>query len=376
MIDAVAIDERTPAMTLLKMRLLSEGLRVELSSADAAAAKQPHRVRSGSCGGLDLILPDGTWVNAPIKERFATVSPLRLISGEDGPLLLAGEEVVPITLVPTPAFYAQRSSRGTPLRLIGQVCSDRLGIGLTNACAFYRSPNERCRFCSIGLNTTNERGNKDEDDMLEAVLAATDDPVAPARHVLLGGGTPNREDAGARRIASLAAAIKARRDVSIYAMLAPPRDLGQLELLVDAGIDEIGLNIEVFSERAARDFIPGKNASVSRADHWRALERCVELFGPVNTRSITVVGLEPADDTIAGVERLASLGVLPILSPLRPLDGTPLEHHPSLPAAALWELTHAAAEAAGRHGMALGPVCIACQSNTLNIPGHPRYRLY
>lgn len=369
-------DTRTTWMTALKTRILAEGVRLELSAAQSAAAKPPHRVRSGSCGGLDMILPDGTWVNAPVHERFAAASPLRIVSEDAQPLLLTEDGQVPVALIPPPAYYAQRSSRGTPLRLVGQLCSDRLGIGLTNACTYYRSRESRCRFCSIGLNTANERGNKHDADVLETVLAALDDPFAPAHHVLLGGGTPNSTDAGVPRIAKLAAAIKSRRDVSIYAMLAPPRDLAQLERLAEAGVDEIGLNIEVFGDAAARDFIPGKNAAVSRADHWRALERAVELFGPLNTRSITVVGLEPAADTISGVERLASIGVLPILSPLRPLDGTSLEHHRRLSAGELWELTIAAAEAAGRNGVPLGPLCIACQSNTLTVPGHALYRLY
>ena len=154
------------------------------------------------------------------------------------------------------------------------------------------------------------------------------------------------------------------------------KDLGHLELLADAGVDEIGMNIEVFTEQAARRHIPGKHAALPHDHYWRALARAVKLFGPVNTRSITVVGLESPQATVAGVERLASLGVLPILTPLRPLDGTPLHDHPRMPASELRELTDAAATAAARHDMPLGPVCIACQSNTLTVPGHPRYRLY
>jgi hypothetical protein len=70
------------------------------------------------------------------------------------------------------------------------------------------------------------------------------------------------------------------------------------------------------------------------------------------------------------------MGVLPILSPLRRLAGTQLEHHAALGSEELWELTLAAAEAAAAHDMPLGPLCIACQSNTLNLPGDPRYRHY
>lgn len=376
MTSIAAQDTRTVEMTKLKLRLLSEGMRLELSASDALSAKPALRVRSGSCGGLDLILPDGTWVNAPVHERFARSSPIRLVSGPDGPELEFESDRLPVKLVPPPAYYAERSSNGVPLQELGQLCSDRIGVGLTNACTFYRSRADRCRFCSIGMNTGTERGNKTDDDIVEAILAALKDPVAPARHILLGGGTPNRDDFGAARMAALTRQIKLHSGVAVYAMLAPPRDLTHLSTLADAGVDEVGMNIEVFSEDTGRRYIPGKQAAMSREEHLRALQRCVELFGPIRTRSIVVVGLEPVDDTIAGVARLASMGVLPILSPLRPLDGTLLQDHPRLSASEMWEVTQAASEAADRFGMPLGPTCIACQSNTLTYPGHELYRLY
>lgn len=361
-------------MAALKIRLLAEGLR--LMDGAAAGAKPALRVRSGSCGGLDLVLPDGTWVNAPVHEKFARTSSMVLNHGEDGPVLVVDGERHPVRLVAEPDFYRRSTEAGTPMRRVGQLCSDRLGIGLTNACTFYRSRETRCRFCSIGLNTGTEQGNKADDDALEVTLAAGTDAVAPARHILLGGGTPDPYDTGAHRIAELAATIKARCDVPIYAMLAPPGNLEDLDRLADAGVDEVGMNIEVFTEEAARRYLPGKHAAIPHEHYWRALTRAVELFGPVNTRSIAIVGLEPPQESIAGAERLASMGVLPILTPLRPLAGTPLEDHPRLPWRMLWNTAQAADAAARVHGLPLGPVCIPCQANCLTVPGHALHRHY
>lgn len=372
-----ATDRRSREMAWLKTRLLAEGLRVDpAAEALITVAKPMLRVRSGSCGGIDLILPDGTWVNAPVRESFARTSKLRLCAAGDEAIIHDGRAAHMVSLVPAPEFYGAATTSGRPMRRIGQLCSDRLGVGVTNICTYYRSRATRCGFCSIGANVKDEQATKADQDIIETVSAAVHDSTAPARHVLLGGGTPDQDDAGAPRIAALAKAIKARCDVSIYAMLAPPRDLDHLELLADAGVDEVGMNIEVFTEAAALRAIPGKHAALPLDHYWQALERAVELFGPLHTRSITVVGLEPAEATVAGVERLAALGVLPILSPLRPLDGTLLQNHPRMAAHALYELTLAASEAAGRHDMPLGPLCIACQSNTLTVPGHPLYRLY
>ena len=201
-------DRRTEAMTRIKLRLLAEGLRVE-AGADLGS-KPALRVRSGSCGGLDLILPDGTWVNAPVDEAFARRSELRLVAATAGPVLIVDRDRIPVRLVSEPAYYRAQTSSGKPMSRVGQLCSDRVGIGITNACTFYRSAASRCRFCSIGLNTTVEQGNKADVDVIETIAAAIDDPVAPARHILLGGGTPDPRDTGARRIAGLARLIKRR----------------------------------------------------------------------------------------------------------------------------------------------------------------------
>lgn len=370
------MDLRTTEMARLKARLLAEGLRVEL--AELAASTRPTlRTRSGSCGGLDLILPDGTWVNAPIRERFAQRSAIRLTEADQSAWLLADDLEVPVQLAAAPAYYGLKTKAGRPMKRIGSLCSDRVGVGITNTCTYWLSEADRCKFCSIGLNVKDERSRKAPQDVLETVLAAAADPHAPARHVLLGGGTPDKEGAGIPEIAELAALIKQHSEISIYAMVAPPSDLAYLDLLATSGVDEVGINIEVFSDEAAQHFIPAKHAAAGGVDgYWRALERCVELFGPINTRSITVVGLEEREITLRGVERLASIGVLPILSPLRPLDGTLLEDYAALSAEELWDLTEAAAEVAAAHDMPLGPVCIACQSNTLTVPGDRRYRLY
>lgn len=368
-------DRRTVEMSRLKLRLLAEGLRVE-GHADRNA-KPALRVRSGSCGGLDLVLPDGTWVNAPVHEAFARESALRLVSCDGAPTLVVDDGAhVPVTLVPEPAFYSAMTSSETSMRRVGQLCSDRLGVGVTNACTFYRSAASRCRFCSIGMNTRVEQGNKAYSDVLEVVAAAISDPIAPARHVLLGGGTPHSDDTGARSIAELALAISSRWDVSIYAMIAPPADLDDLRRLADSGVNELGMNIEVFSEEAAVRYLPGKHSAIPHAKYWAALEHAVNLFGPVNTRSIAIVGLEPFTETIRGAGELASIGVMPILTPLRPLTGTPLEHHPRVSADKLWDLSLEADREVRRHGMCLGPTCICCQSNTLAVPGSPHYRIY
>jgi hypothetical protein len=389
--SAEAAPASAVSLARLKVRLLAEGLRIGDDVGDTLArdGRPRLRVRSGSCGGLDLILPDGSYVNCPVDELFAATSPLVL--RHDGEWVITDEtgrdEPVPVTPAPRPAYYDRRGSDGVPLRQIGQVCSDRLGVGLTNGCVYWAKAESRCQFCSIGLNVRNgnEIGQKRLPAILEVVEAAVSDPVAPATHVLLGGGTPPGPDAGALAIAAATRAIKARwPDLLVYAMIAPPAEPRFVDELVEAGVDELGMNIEVFSDSAGERYLPAKRG-LGLATYLRMLEVAVAAFAARfgtrdprigRVRSIMIVGLEDAQDTLRGVEALASRGVMPILTPLRPMRGTPLETHPQWPAEALWELTGQAAAVADRYGLPLGPTCIPCQANTLNVPGHPAYRAY
>lgn len=366
-------------MARLKVELLARGLRIAPSAQEATArlGKPALRVRSGSCGGLDVVLPGEVMVNCPVNERFAQESPWAL-EVLDGRLTITSSQAptVPVKLVACPAYYLATDERGLPLSRVGQLCGDRLGIGLTNNCFYWRAPERRCKFCSIGLNLKNEQRDKELDQILAVVDAAYTDPVAPARHILLGGGTPDGSDAGAVRIAQAARAIKARWPQPIYAMIAPPAEDHFIDLLKESGVDELGMNLELYDQAIARELMPGKQQLIGLQRYVKALEHAVTVFGPINARSIMIVGLEPPESTLRGVELLASLGVMPILSPFRPMVGTELEYHPRPSVELLWEVCLAATEIAAGFGLPLGPVCIPCQENTLNVPGHPAYRFY
>lgn len=66
-------------------------------------AKPALRVRSGSCGGVDLILPDGTHVNCPVNEPFARRSSLTLGLVDGKPSVMIDGDAVTVDLVPAPA---------------------------------------------------------------------------------------------------------------------------------------------------------------------------------------------------------------------------------------------------------------------------------
>lgn len=331
--------------------------------------KLPLRTRSGASGGLDLLVDADLYINAPTNRPDGPRRARWSLLVDNGALHLVSTVArIPVTGIRRPAYYDSLLPDGTPVVKVGQQCSaDRICIGLVRGCYFWKRE-RRCTFCSIGTNASREAAEKTPENVARAVERAHADLLQPARHVLLGGGTPNEPDYGAQRVATLCRAIKARCNVPVYAMLVPSKDPGDVRRLRDAGVDELGFNLEFFSERAAKTHMPGKHALVGRSGYVRALEEAVSVFGPIAARSLLVVGLEPFEETLLGVRLLCDLGVMPILSPFRALEGSDLARQSGWDAERFIDLYESGREIANAASLPLGPTCVPCQNNTLAVP--------
>jgi hypothetical protein len=383
----VAPDAEREVSARLKFQILASGLRIGDGASsrlfdgapDGKRAKQPLVTRSGVSGGLDLQLGGEVFVNAPVLEPFTQESPL-LLDDQDGRLVLLEDERVVCDVSPLgePAYYALRTSDGEKeMRHVGQMCSpDRFCYGMTGpGCSFWR-PDRRCRYCSIGSHVNVDGLRKREKHLYEALEAACLEKRWPARHVLLGGGTPSGDDMGASLAARLCRGIKERFDLPVYVMIVAPLDNDHIDRLADAGVDELGLNIEFWSDAAWEEYIPGKHVRVGRTRYLEALEHAVGVFGSFNTRSIIIAGLEPLRETVAGVTALAEMGVMPIISPFRPLVGTLLSERRGFDVDTYLDLYRECQEVALGAGACLGPTCVCCQNNTLALPFGEHYRRY
>lgn len=365
------IPDQLRSIALLKFELLASGLKIAPGARRFMhSAKAPIRTRSGASGGLDIVLPHDVFVNCPVVEHFAAQSTLVLDYLSDTLVIKRnGEILCPVELQPIPHYYDLDTSDGVPMVKVGQICSgDRFCYGMTGPfCVFWRT-DYRCKFCSIGLNKDRDATRKTIPQMLETLAAAVEDPALPARHVLIGGGTPNIEDAGAVLAAELCEAIKKRFDLSCYVMISAPSKNEYIDILWNSGADELGMNIEFYSDAAWKEYIPGKSKLIGKRRYFEALEHAVSRFGPINTRSILIVGLEDPEYTIQGAEKLASMGVMPILSPFRPLDGTELENVRGFDHETYFDLFVEVHKRSMSYGIPVGPTCIPCQNNTLALP--------
>jgi hypothetical protein len=374
--------------SLLKFEILATGLRVTSSAKDfligrdeTKKAKLPIRTRSGVSGGLDLYLGQDVFVNAPTEESFASDSEVALDCTHGTKLVVrrGDDELLIPEPLPEPQFYSQvTADRSQSLRRIAQMCSpDRLCYGMTGpGCSFWH-PDAVCRYCSIGQNYEADAVKKQARHLLEVVRAAVQDPLRPAKHLLLGGGTPPGEDMGALLAADLCRKVKQEfPDLSIYVMIVAPLHDHYIDALFDSGVDELGLNLEFWSSEAWQEFIPGKDRRVGRKRFIEALAHVAKLFGPMRSRSILIAGLEPINETLKAVDVLSSMSVMPIISPFRPLTGTPLENRRGFDLQQYEELFLAASEIVEDRAVPLGPTCICCQNNTLTLPIGTKYHYY
>lgn len=359
----------------LKFYLFAHGLRLTESALDKLAEdRNDLTIRDGIAGGLEIKVFDRIHVNVPIKEYFALLSPLALYWAPDAGFTIQDDfgDAVPIEILPIPDFAGRSVSSGTPMLDIGQMFNERLSIEIFFGCVNTWAKKSACHFCELGAER--KPTFVDLNDTQELVAHCRDNPKINMRHILLGGGTP--PDKMLHLYVDAAKRVRAESDVPLYLMMAPPPDLGILDELKTAGVDEVGFNIEVYDRELAQRIMPEKG-KIPLGRYFETMEYAVRLWtAPGAVRSILIVGLEPLENTLRGVRELCTRGVMPILSPFRPIPGTPLANHPTPTPELLFRSWKQGQKIAEEYGLSMGPTCIACQNNTIAMPTDNFHRYY
>ena len=357
---------------LLKTRILADGVVATEAARRAMADVSGHGLLTladyATTSGIPLLLPGDVWVNAPIQDHnpnFIADPAIALDSSGEGFRLIAGGAEWPAVPTPVPDYAERRNSAGEPHRRYGITHTDRVRVSPVEGCAC------SCRFCD--LSRTVGYATKAVDLMVEAISAALADPICPAKHVLVSGGTPRSADYG--YLADVyVSVLDAFPTTPVDVMMLPIRGAMNPEALRRHGARELSINLELYGEDARRTLMPEKDAIPM--DRWLDfIEEAVAIFDG-NVRSLVILGLEPIEDTVRAVEALAERGCEPVLSPFRPHPATPLAEHRPPTADVLAEAYERSRETAERHGVKLGPKCIPCQHNTLTFPDDSGYYAY
>ena len=301
--------------------------------AEAAVAGNPGR--RGGAGPSDhrALTIDGTTVMVPVYNAAAQDSPYRLQSGEGGAVALADRDGTALTAVQPPAepaFYGLHTAEGIPYRAIALLHGrDVLATTLLQTCIRFRDRRESCQFCAIEQSLDDGRTlvRKTPEQVAEVAEAAV--RLDGVRQLVLTTGTPNSDDRGARIMADTARAVKRRVALPIQAQCEPPEDPLWYARMKEAGVDSLGMHLEVVEPEVRRRVLPGKS-ELGLERYYEAFAQAVAVFGRGQVSTYLLAGLgDSAEALIACSERLIGLGVYPFVVPFVPIAGTPLEGHPA-----------------------------------------------
>lgn len=364
----------------LKFRLLNCGIAIDSGAQDFIDQHNDGRPMTpadyASTSGIILAFDNDVWVNAPIEvynPNFMRESPYTLYLAGDH-LAVRGERLdLPARMWLPPLYHNENNQWGEPVNSYAFTHADRVRISPIEGCSM------ACKFCNLPYEF--KYRTKRLEGLVDAVKIALSDPLQPAYHVLISGGTPRDRDVEYVQEA-YKAVVDGFPEVAVDIMMVPREGLMDPSWLNELGIGEISVNLEIYNLQLAEKLMRQK-AKQGREHYLNYLENAAQILGPGRVRSMLMVGLEPIESTLAGVDAIAKRGAVPVLSPFRPDPATPLRDAVVTDSDRLAETYLRARDIAGQYGVSLGPRCIPCSHNTLTLAtvgtgdascyfGHPR----
>lgn len=313
--------------------------------------------------GLFIILGNKAYVSPDIDES----SPYSLEINNKYKYFLAykGEFICYIEIIQPPAYALSnlRIKNGKLITDLVNVHGDRIRIQPIMGCA------NRCSFCDLNKSKYYLMPLSDLDEAYSYARA-----TANFKHALISGGTPlnKQEDYDYLNDVYRYFGEKYGKSLDIDVMLVP-RGLNVndnsdnayeefLYKLKEWNISGLAINLELYNNELRKKYVPQKDL-VGKENYFKFIELAVKIFGIGNVRSCIIIGLESIEDSLKAVDKLCSLGCMPVLSPYIPNDN---ESHKPTPEF-MREVLLSAKEIADKYNMELGPKCDSCKHNTIHF---------
>lgn len=339
--------------------LQSHGFRLEGVPGDVHS-------RRGGAGPSDhaAIVMDGRPLMIPIHTGRALNSPYQASQPDaDGHATIRrdGHTVARIAFTRPPRFYRLQTLDGVPYSQIATLHStDVLATTVLQTCIRYQSRTKSCQFCSIGQSLAAGRtvARKTPEQLAEVARAAV--LLDGVRHMVMTTGTPPTADRGAQIMCESAEAIRAAVDLPLQAQFEPPDDFAWFRRVRDAGVDSLGMHLEVLTPALRQRIMPGK-ATIPVERYFDAFAAAVEVFGRGQVSTYILAGLGDSREAILDTSRrLVHIGVYPFFVPFVPISGTPLENHPAPDAAFMDSVLAPLADLLHRGGLSAGAMKAGC----------------
>src|ERR1700742_4288505 len=159
-----------------------------------------------------------------------------------------------------PRFYERSTADGIPYSKIATLHGrDVLATTILQTCIRYQSRTKTCQFCAIGQSLAAGRTieRKNPEQLAEVAAAAVE--LDGVKHMVMTTGTPRGRDRGAAILCESATAVKNAVYLPIQAQCEPPDDDEWFQRLKVAGVDSLGMHIEVVTPELRRRLMPGKS---------------------------------------------------------------------------------------------------------------------
>lgn len=346
--------------TVIKTSLINRGA---VLNREAKQYIETHgKMRDGTYFSLDIYV-SGIYINCPLYVKMTRLSPFSIgVNRVTDKLCLIyyNTYLADIEYDLKKDFQVKRLKNGTPIDSICFLATDRLRLQNNSFCTFPKHGLE-CSFCEANgiFNTFGEK------EILEAIDTVFQEELISFRHILIGGLS---NDIGKEKdvIINMCKRIRQYTDMPIYLMCLPP-SIEDIEAYYNAGVNEFGFNLEIYDRALAKKYMPGKgNIPLDR--YMTAFAKAVDCTGNNGTvRCAFIVGLEPEESLLKGIEQVCKYGVAPILSVFRPIPGTKLENMIPPSDEWLYSILEKAESICKQYNLTLGPECPACRNNTLSF---------
>ena len=344
----------------LKIGILTNGIKISETAYNKLSENNTKEFTTNdysTTSGLPMYLGENQFVNAPFKEGFAKNSKFTLIFQENNYFITTDNDFIKVSPLINPTFY-------NPDSLVN-VHTDRARANPVEGCSM------KCKICDTPYR--NKYFFNSPEKIIRELELAINDTTKPAKHVLLSGGTPTETDYGIvnKIIKEVICAIKSPIDIMYY----PRGGVNHLKYLYELGVNDLFINLEGTDESFRTKFMRQKN-QLSVKDFLDYIEKAVDIFGFGRIFSIIIVGLEPIKNTLNAVELISRIGGIPVLSPFRPAIHTPLKNMRPPNYNLLKQSLFEALEICDKNKSFLGPKCIPCNHNVLNLPNGHFFKYY
>lgn len=357
--------ERSEYFINLKIALINQGISV--SDSVLKYIEKYGKMNYEEFEALDIRLVQGLHFNVPFQVKLSELSPFTVEMFSNNTYVLCyynspmqyNNQLLEISIRTQDPLACQLTKHGFGYDEISYLGIDRLRIYHKQGC-YFKSIGQECKFCDIE-NVPSSFTIEDIKEVLEAYKSNSH-----IKHFLIGGGSEIPESDFSNIIA-LTRYIKKTFNKPIYLMTLPPKSTDILDALQEAGITEMAFNIEIFDREIAKQIMPGKG-KIPIGQYLKALEYSVKIFGKNGAvRSIFILGLEPRESLLNGIEEVCKRGISPILSLFRPISGTALEDRVPFTNREIKEIYDQILVICQKYGVKLGPQCHYCEDNTLKI---------